>query len=61
MSKEKINCTDLSRRTGIAQPIIHRLSHGQNINPKINTLKPIARYFKVRIDDLIEEQSAAVE
>lgn len=55
MSLSKINASELARRTGIAQPIIHRLSTGQNTNPKLATIKPIARYFSVTVSQLIGE------
>jgi len=57
MSLAQINASELARRTGIAQPIIHRLSTGQNINPKLATIKPIARYFMVSVSQLIGEES----
>lgn len=56
MSLSQINASELARRTGIAQPIIHRLSTGQNTNPKLATIKPIARYFMVSISQLIGEE-----
>ena len=56
MSLAQINPSELARRTGIAQPIIHRLSTGQNINPKLATVKPIARYFMVSVSQLIGEE-----
>lgn len=56
MSLTQINASELARRTGIAQPIIHRLSTGQNINPKLATIGPIARYFIVSISQLIGEE-----
>ncbi|HLB42982.1 MAG TPA: S24 family peptidase [Gammaproteobacteria bacterium] len=46
---------ELSRRTKIKQPIIHRLLSGENKNPKLMTLKPIADYFKLSISQLIGE------
>lgn len=55
MSLSKINASELARRTGIAQPIIHRLSTGQNVNPKLATIKPISRYFTVTVSQLIGE------
>lgn len=55
MSLAKINASELARRTGIAQPIIHRLSTGQNTNPKLATIKPISRYFSVTVSQLIGE------
>lgn len=56
MSSAQINASELARRTGIAQPIIHRLSTGQNVNPKLATIKPIARYFMVTVSQLIGEE-----
>ena len=47
---------ELSRRTGIKQPIIHRLLSGENKNPTISTLKPLADYFTVSTSQLIGEQ-----
>ncbi len=56
MSLAKINASELARRTGIAQPIIHRLSTGQNTNPKLGTIKPIARYFMCSVSQLLGEE-----
>jgi SOS-response transcriptional repressor LexA len=56
MSVAKINASELARRTGIAQPIIHRISTGRNLNPKLATIRPIARYFMVNISQLIGEE-----
>lgn len=56
MSLAKINASELARRTGIAQPIIHRLSTGQNTNPKLATIRPIARYFTINVSQLIGEE-----
>lgn len=47
---------ELSRKTGIKQPIIHRLLSGENLNPKLDTLKPIAQYFAISISQLIGEE-----
>lgn len=55
MTLAKINASELARRTGIAQPIIHRLSTGQNVNPKLATIKPVANYFMITISQLVGE------
>lgn len=55
MSQRHINPSELARHTGIAQPIIHRLMTGQNTNPKLATIKPIAQHFGVNISQLIGE------
>lgn len=55
MSREKINASELGRNISLAQPIIHRLLTGKNVNPKLATIKPIADYFDVTISQLIGE------
>jgi len=55
IKNEKISESELARQTGIAQPIIHRIVHGQNVNPKIATLRPIANYFHITVSQLIGE------
>ncbi len=55
MSSASINASELARRTGVAQPIIYRLSTGQNINPKLGTICPISDYFMISVSQLIGE------
>lgn len=56
MELANISEHELSRRTNIKQPIIHRLLSGENQNPKLSTVKPIADYFTITISQLIGEQ-----
>lgn len=56
MNETKLSESELSRRTGVAQPIIHRMLDGNNKNPKIATLNPIAKYFQVTISQLIGDE-----
>jgi SOS-response transcriptional repressor LexA len=51
----EISESELSRKTNIAQPIIHRILNRQNTNPKIETIRPIANFFGVTISQLIGE------
>lgn len=53
MERKKISSSELARCTGIAQPVIYRIASGETDNPKINTLIPIANYFKISLDELI--------
>lgn len=46
---------ELARRTGISQQVINRILSGQNINPTIATLRPLANYFSVTISQLLSE------
>lgn len=61
MELAKINASELARRTGIAQPIIHRLSTGQNKNPKLATVKPLSEYFMVTVSQLIGEEALPLD
>ncbi len=49
----KLSENELARRTGISQQIINRILSGENKNPKIATLSPLANYFMVSISQLI--------
>ena len=51
-----ISENELARRTGIAQQIINRILSGENKNPKISTLNPLANYFGVSISQLIGDE-----
>lgn len=56
MERANISEHELSRRTSVKQPIIHRLLSGNNQNPKLLTLKPIADYFMLSVSQLIGEK-----
>ncbi len=61
LDKSNLSENELSRRTGIPQQIINRILLGQNKNPKIATLKPLAHYFMVSISQLIGDLPLAKE
>lgn len=48
---------ELARKTGVKQPIIHRLLSGENSNPKLATIEPIARCFNISISQLLGEEA----
>jgi len=56
LSDINLSEAELARRTGIAQPMINRLATGKNANPKLKTLKPIAKYFGVTFSQLLGEE-----
>lgn len=56
MEKAQISEHELSRRTKVKQPIIHRLLSGENNNPKLLTIKPIADYFMLSVSQFIGEK-----
>lgn len=45
--------SELARKTGVGQPVINRMISGATRNPKIETLKPIAQFFAISVDQLI--------
>lgn len=51
--RSRLNEAELSRVTGISQPVINRITKGSTTNPNVDTLRPIAHYFNVTIDQLI--------
>lgn len=56
MKEQNLNESELARRTGIGQPVIHRIASGETDNPKVATLSPIANYFAVSISQLIGDE-----
>lgn len=44
---EPISQNELSRRTGVTQPTIHRILSGESLDPDSATLSPLAAYFEV--------------
>lgn len=47
--------SELARRTGVAQSVIHKILSSENKNPTLSTLKPIADFFCINISQLIGE------
>lgn len=56
MKEQDITESELARRTGIGQPVIHRVLTGETDNPKVATLSPIANYFVISISQLIGDE-----
>lgn len=57
INRQRISLTELSRRTGIVQPVLYRMASGETKDPKIETLRPIAKYFEVSLDQLIGDDT----
>ncbi|HLB42669.1 MAG TPA: helix-turn-helix transcriptional regulator [Gammaproteobacteria bacterium] len=53
MSEKGIKSAELARKTGIGQPVVYRLMTGVTENPQVLTLKPIADFFGVSLDQLL--------
>lgn len=60
LRKECISENELSKRVGIPQQMINRLISGENQNPKLSTITPLANYFKVPLHELISNENLDV-
>src|SRR5439155_6774459 len=56
-----INESELARRTGIGQPVVHRICSGETDNPKVATLSPIANFFAISISQLIGDEPLSTD
>ncbi len=52
LSEHKLKVSELARRVQLPQPTIQRIAAGVCENPHISSLKPIADYFSISIDQL---------
>ncbi len=48
-----LNESELSRNSKVSQPTIHRLLSGATPDPRMSTLKLLAKYFQVTIGQLV--------
>ena len=53
MSAKGIKSAELARKTGVGQPVVYRLMTGVTENPQVLTIKPIADFFGVTLDQLL--------
>ncbi len=56
-----ISPSRLSRESGIDLPRISRMMAGHTVNPTVRTLQPIAKFFGITIDQLIENTDFKTE
>jgi transcriptional regulator with XRE-family HTH domain len=57
MEEKGVTTSELSRLTGVVQPVIYRIASGETDNPKVATLIPLANYFGITISQLIGEET----
>jgi transcriptional regulator with XRE-family HTH domain len=57
-NKRKMNQQQLSKASGVPQPMISQIETGDVANPTIKTLHKLATALKCTVDDLIEEEPA---
>ncbi len=58
LSEQSINETELSRRTLIPQPTLHKIFASKTTDPRISTLHCLAQYFEVTVDELYVEHAS---
>lgn len=52
MQLKNVNEAELARQTSLPQPTIHKILSGKTSDPRMSTLKTIANYFQLTLDDL---------
>lgn len=57
-TKRKLNQAQLSKLSGVPQPMISCIETGDVKNPTVKTLKKLAAALRCTVDDLIEEDEA---
>jgi DNA-binding Xre family transcriptional regulator len=55
-NKRKMNQQQLSKASGVPQPMISQIETGDVANPTIKTLHKLSVALKCTVDDLIEEE-----
>lgn len=61
LKKNGLSLSQLSQACGVDKPIISRILNGKTTNPQVDTLKPIAEFFDITIDQLIGVGKTAAE
>ena len=57
LSEAQLNESELARRTNLPQTTISRLMLGETGDPRISTLKPLAKFFNVSIEQILGEEA----
>ncbi len=53
IKQRRLSTSELARQTGVAQPVIYRMMTGATTNPQVLSLKPVADYLGISIDQLM--------
>src|SRR3989338_4542890 len=57
IATQGLNEADLARKTNIPQPTLHKILAGKTADPRASTLKILADYFNISVDQLISGTS----
>lgn len=61
MRAKRLTEADLTRNTGIAQPTLHKILSGKTLDPRMSTIKILAKYFSITIDLLYSSDITFLE
>lgn len=61
MNSRQVNAHNLQDAVGVNQPTIHRILTGESQDPRTSTLKPLADFFGVTVNDLREKNLSGDE
>lgn len=61
MRTKNLTEAGLSRNTGVAQPTLHKILSGRTNDPRVSTVKILANYFGITMDDLCTSMCVASE
>lgn len=53
ITEDKLNTTRIAEKSGVDRRTIHSIIKKENLNPRIDTVKKLAYYFGITIDELI--------
>lgn len=56
LAEARVNASELARQTHLPAATIKNIRHGDNANPTLSTLLPIAKYFSITVSALIGEE-----
>lgn len=55
MCNENISASELSKKTGIEQSVLHRILSGATKNPSMKSLAPILKYFSIGLEEITSQ------
>jgi transcriptional regulator with XRE-family HTH domain len=53
MAAQRINQTDLSKKTGVPQPTISRMLNGDTRSPRLSSVSKLAKHFGITLDEFV--------
>ena len=57
VAKKNISIYNLSKEINVSTVTLYRLSNGQLVKPKYETLKKVSDYFNITVDELLKKET----